>query len=375
MSDQPDPEPYDALLLLSFGGPEGPDDVVPFLQNVTRGRGIPRERLEKWGSTTSSSAASAPSTTRTAPCSTRCERTSRERPRPAGLLGQPQLGALSDRRAGADGRRRCHAASCFATSAYASYSGCRQYRENLAARSPSRRRGARPQVDKLRHYFNHPGFVEPMVDATLAALADLPTTPTGRRTPGLHHPLDPDGDGRHSAAGRRRGAYVAQHLDVARLVADRVAAGDRHRRTPGDLVYQSRSGPPHMPWLEPDVNDHLEELAATGAPAVVLVPIGFVSDHMEVVYDLDTEALRRPRELGLPLARAATVGRRSALRGRGPRAACSSGRRRARRSRCAPRARRARRRPRRVPGRLLPGPRAPRPPLRGRQPVRVSDAP
>jgi ferrochelatase len=160
-------------------------------------------------------------------------------------------------------------------------------------------------LDKLRHYFNHPGFVEPMVDATLAALADLP---------------DPVRDDAHlvfvthsvpltmnDGSGPEGGAYVDQHLSVVEEVVERILqeTGRRHHH---ELVYCSRSGAPHIPWLEPDVNDHLRQLHADGVPGVVMVPIGFVSDHMEVVYDLDTEALATAAELGLPAMRAATAG-------------------------------------------------------------------
>jgi ferrochelatase len=165
-------------------------------------------------------------------------------------------------------------------------------------------------VDKLRHYFNHPGFVEPMADGVVASLAELPeevrdgahiaftthSIPTASAD--TSGPAEEHGDG---------GAYVRQHLEVARLVADAVRerTGVEH---PWQLVYQSRSGAPHIPWLEPDICDHLDERHAAGVPAVVMAPIGFVSDHMEVLYDLDTEATARARELGLPVRRSATVG-------------------------------------------------------------------
>jgi ferrochelatase len=208
-----------------------------------------------------------------------------------------------------DGRRRV---LTFATSAYASYSGCRQYRENLAeSLAAVEAEGLTPpRVDKLRHFFNHPGFVEPMADGVLAALESLPAGVRGAAPLAFTtHSIpttaaDTSGPPADHGGG---GAYVAQHLDVARLVAEAVAerTGTEH---PWELVYQSRSGPPEMPWLEPDICDHLQALHAGGAPAAVMVPIGFVSDHMEVRYDLDTEATAKARELGLPVARSATVG-------------------------------------------------------------------
>ena len=160
-------------------------------------------------------------------------------------------------------------------------------------------------VDRIRHYFNHPGFVETMVANTVTALDDLPddVRPAARLVFVTHSvPLTMD-----EGSGPAGHGYTTQHRDVARLVTAGVAAatGRDHEL---DLVYCSRSGSPAQPWLEPDVNDHLEALAADGVPAAVLVPIGFVSDHMEVVYDLDTEARQTARRLGLPVVRAATVG-------------------------------------------------------------------
>ncbi|MFE0201292.1 ferrochelatase, partial [[Kitasatospora] papulosa] len=190
-----------------------------------------------------------------------------------------------------DGRRRV---AVLATSAYASYSGCRQYRENLAdALAALEAEGLPlPRVDKLRHYFNHPGFIAPMVEGVLASLADLPEdVRAGAHLAFTTHSI-PDAAADSSGPVAEHGdggAYVKQHLDVARVIVDaiREETGTDH---PWRLVYQSRSGAPHIPWLEPDICDHLEELHGNGAPAAVMVPIGFVSDHMEVLYDLDTEA-------------------------------------------------------------------------------------
>jgi ferrochelatase len=302
--ERPDVAPYDALLLISFGGPERPEDVVPFLENVTAGRGIPRERLVEVGRHYSLFGGRSPinDLNRDLLAGIRAELEA------AGIWLPVYWGNrnwdpyLTDavRRMRADGVTR---AACFMTSAYSSWSSCRQYRENLfdaAAAVP----GA-PVLDKLRHYFNHPGFVGPVADATLAALAALPA---GVRDDAhlvfVTHSIP---DAMAATAGPSGGAYVAQHLDVAAVVAREVAreTGVDH---PHELVYCSRSGPPQVPWLEPDVNDHLEALAGAGVPAVVLVPIGFVSDHMEVVYDLDTEALATAERLGLPARRAATAG-------------------------------------------------------------------
>lgn len=197
-----------------------------------------------------------------------------------------------------------------ATSAYAGYSGCRQYRENLADALAQLAEEGLPalNIDKLRYFYNHPGFVRPMIDATLAALAELPAaTRDGARLAFTTHSIplsmaETSGAPDDPARGTPGGAYVAQHLDVARLIAEAVAEATGVADRPWQLVYQSRSGAPHIPWLEPDICDHLEDVHAEGAPAVVMVPIGFVSDHMEVKYDLDTEAVAKAAELGLPAA-------------------------------------------------------------------------
>ncbi|MEU8998044.1 ferrochelatase [Streptomyces caniferus] len=316
MPEQCDPRPYDALLLLSFGGPEGPDDVVPFLENVTRGRGIPRERLKEVGQHYFLFGGVSPINAQNRELLDALRKDFAEHglDLPVYWGNRNWAPYLTDtlRTMVQDGHRRI---AVLATSAYASYSGCRQYRENLADSLAALRAEGLPvpQVDKLRHYFNHPGFVRPMVDGVLASLAALPqevrdgahlaftthSIPTAAAdTSGTPADHTQDGEG---------GAYVAQHLDVARVIADAVRAetGVDH---PWRLVYQSRSGAPHIPWLEPDICDHLEERHAAGVPAVVMAPIGFVSDHMEVKYDLDTEATAKAAELGLPVARSATVG-------------------------------------------------------------------
>ncbi|MEU6980984.1 MULTISPECIES: ferrochelatase [unclassified Streptomyces] len=313
MSDELDPAPYDALLLLSFGGPEGPDDVVPFLENVTRGRGIPKERLKEVGQHYFLFGGVSPINKQNRALLDAL----REDFGQAGLDLPVYWGNrnwapyLTDtlREMITDGRRHI---AVLATSAYASYSGCRQYRENLAdSLAELEAEGLPlPRVDKLRHYFNHPGFVRPMVEGVLASLDELdPSVRAGAHLAFTTHsipdsaadssgPVTDHGDG---------GAYVKQHLDVARLVVDAVReeTGVEH---PWQLVYQSRSGAPHIPWLEPDICEHLETLHGAGAPAAVMVPIGFVSDHMEVLYDLDTEATAKAAELGLPVRRSATVG-------------------------------------------------------------------
>ncbi|MET9880847.1 ferrochelatase [Actinacidiphila glaucinigra] len=308
--------PYDALLLLSFGGPEGPDDVVPFLENVTRGRGIPRERLKEVGQHYFLFGGVSPINAQNRELleALRKDFAGHGLDLPVYWGNRNWAPYLTDtlRELTEDGHRRV---LVLATSAYASYSGCRQYRENLADSLAALEAEGRtvPRVDKLRHYFNHPGFVRPMADAVLTALAALPEdVRDGAHLAFTTHSIPTaaaDTSGRpeaHTEDGAG-GAYVAEHLDTARVIADAVREATGTDR-PWKLVYQSRSGAPHIPWLEPDICDHLEELHASGVPAAVMVPIGFVSDHMEVKYDLDTEATAKAAELGLPVARAATVG-------------------------------------------------------------------
>ncbi|GAB7003861.1 ferrochelatase [Nocardioides sp. AN3] len=299
-----DVSPYDALLLVSFGGPEGPDDVVPFLENVTRGRGIPRERLEEVGQHYFLFGGRSPinDQNRAFLAALRADLAEHDIELPVYWGNRNWAPYLADAVAQmkADGVTR---AAAFTTSAYSSYSSCRQYRENLYD-AVAAVEGA-PVIDKLRNYYNHPGFTEPVADAVLAALHELPEELRGgARLLFVTHSIPTS---MNDTSGPTRGAYLAQHLDVAAVVAARVAAETGVERE-HELVFCSRSGAPHVPWLEPDVNDRIEELAADGVRAVVLVPVGFVSDHMEVVYDLDTEALATCERVGIAGRRAATPG-------------------------------------------------------------------
>ncbi len=305
---QADTSPYDALLVLSFGGPEGPDEVVPFLRNVTRGRGIPDERLAEVGAHYQLFGGVSPINEQVRTLIAALDKEFAEHRITLPIYWgnrnwRPMLGDTM-RTMAADGVRR---ALVFVTSAYASYSGCRQYREDLADALAGLDADVASQIrlDKLRLYFNHPGFVGPMTDNTLSALAALPPAlREGARLVFTTHSLPlasarsagPDGD-----------AYVRQHNDVAALIAEGVAR-ETGRLPSWDLVYSSRSGAPNTPWLEPDVCDHLRALREEGVRAAVLAPIGFVSDHMEVRYDLDVQAREAAREVGLVVERAATVG-------------------------------------------------------------------
>lgn len=293
----PELERVDAVLVVSFGGPEGPDDVLPFLENVTRGRGVPADRLREVAENYERVGG-------VSPLNGWCRRFVAELEAELAVTGprvpvywgnrnwHPYLADTVDRMA-ADGVGR---ALAFVTSAYSSYSGCRQYLEDLdAARAhvgPSA-----PIIGKLRQFYDHPGFVEPFVDETRSALAALPTEHRGDAALVFTaHSLP--------VAQAHRCDYEDQLRETARLIADRVGPPDRA----WDLVWQSRSGPPQVPWLAPDVVDHLGALAAGGAGAATIVPIGFVADHLEVIHDLDVIARAAADELGLHLSRARTPG-------------------------------------------------------------------
>jgi protoporphyrin/coproporphyrin ferrochelatase len=296
---------YDAFLLVSFGGPEGPGDVMPFLENVTRGRGVPRDRLaevahhyELFGGVS--------------PINQQCRDllTAIGKDFAAAGLDLPLYWGnrnwhpyLADTVAqmAADGVRH---AVAFVTSAYGSYSSCRQYLDDIEAARATAGPGA-PRIDKIRHYFNHPGFIGPFTEAALAAIGSLP--PVVMRDALLVFTAHSVPETMAAASGPAGGLYPAQLTEASRLIAEGLAEAEGYER-PWRLVYQSRSGPPAVPWLGPDVCDHLTALAADGAPAVVVIPVGFVSDHLEVVYDLDMEAAKLARQLGLPMARAATPG-------------------------------------------------------------------
>jgi ferrochelatase len=297
--------PYDALLVVSFGGPEKPDDVIPFLENVTRGRDIPRERLVEVGEHYFAFGGRSPinDQCRAFLSAVRVDLAGHGLDIPVYWGNRNWHPFLADTVARMT-RDRVRRAAVLVTSAYSSYSGCRQYREDLydAVAATS---GA-PRFDKLRHYFNHPGFVDAVVDHTVTALESLAAEKPQRAVrlvfvthsipTVMAHGAGPSGD-----------AYVTQHRNAAALVADGVRAATGVTAE-WDLVYCSRSGSPRTPWLEPDVNDHLAALRESGTTSVVLVPIGFVSDHMEVIYDLDTEAAATAADLGMTLRRAATAG-------------------------------------------------------------------
>jgi protoporphyrin/coproporphyrin ferrochelatase len=295
----------DSFLLLSFGGPQGPEEVMPFLRNVTAGRGVPDERLaavaEHYQHFGGVSPITAQNQALLAALGAEFGRRGIDLPLYFGNRNWHPFLTDTARQMAADGRRH---ALVLATSATGSYSGCRQYREDLAratAELAGERPGA-PRFTKLRHYFDHPGFVSANATAVRGALAELPAQLRDKaRLVFTAHSIPVS---MNDTAGPEGGLYLAQHHETARLVAESV----RGAGAPFDLVWQSRSGPPQVPWLEPDINDHLRKVAADGVPAVVVAPTGFVSDHLEVLWDLDNEARETAAELGLEFVRAGTAG-------------------------------------------------------------------
>lgn len=288
---------YDALLFVSFGGPEKPEDVMPFLENVTRGRGVPRERLEIVAEHYHHFGGKSPINAQNRALISALETELKEHGVELPIyFGNRNWGPYL-----ADAVREMKTAGvenalAFITSAYSSYSGCRQYLgdlEQARAAVP----GA-PTIEPLRRFFNHPGFIEAYAQLVGAARAELGAV-IGERLPEARIVFTA-----HSipCSMANTSDYEKQLRANAALLAERVG----HSRW--DLVWQSRSGPPEVPWLEPDILDHVRALASEGVPGIVIAPIGFLSDHIEVLYDLDEEARSVCAELGVPMVRAATVG-------------------------------------------------------------------
>jgi len=311
-----DAAPYDALLLYSFGGPNKPEDVVPFLRNVTAGKGIPDERLEEVGEHYYGFGGKSPINEQNLALKAALEAELAARGIDLPVVWgnrnwEPYTSDAIDELEKLGAKR----AVALVTSAYASYSGCRQYREDLAVTLDKRGQlgpdgSTGVQFDKVRAYFNHPGFVQANVDAVVEAYAELAAKGGSGADAKLVFVTHSIPDTMEAASGVGHATYSEQHLDVAALVAAAVGEQLGHD-VEWELAYCSRSGPPSQPWLEPDVNDLLTERAEEGLRNVVLSPIGFVSDHMEVAYDLDTEALATAAGLGMTAVRAGTVGTRA----------------------------------------------------------------
>jgi len=293
--------PYDAFLLVSFGGPEKPDDVIPFLRNVTAGRNVPTERLARVARHYHQFGGVSPinQQCRDLLAAVAEDFAARGVQLPVYWGNRNWDPYLADTLAtmAKDGVTR---ALAFVTSGYSCFSSCRQYLGDIEA--ALRQAGdAAPRVDKIRQYFNHPGYIGSFAAAAAAAIRSLPAST--RDEFDLVFTAHSIPLGMAEASGPAGGAYQAQLAEAARLVAAELG----HQR-PWQLAYSSRSGPPSQPWLEPDINDVLADRASAGSRAVVVVPIGFVSDHMEVKFDLDVEAAEAARRLGLAFARAATPG-------------------------------------------------------------------
>ncbi|MCX6464100.1 MAG: ferrochelatase [Pseudonocardiales bacterium] len=287
-------EQFDALLVLSFGGPEGPDEVRPFLENVTRGRGVPPERLDAVEEHYRHFGGVSPINARNRELIAAV----RERTDLPVYFGNRNWHPMVEDTVAEMARDGVRRAAVFATSAYGGYSACRQYHEDIARARKAVGDGA-PDLLKLRHFFDHPAFVAAGADAVRAVRDQA--GPGARLVFTAHSvPLSADASAGPPAEGGHR--YSRQVAEAARLVAAELGEAEY------DVVWQSRSGPPQVPWLEPDVVDHIEALHAAGVPGVVIVPVGFVSDHVEVIWDLDTEARDRAEELGMGFARAATAG-------------------------------------------------------------------
>lgn len=297
-------QPYDALLLCSFGGPNGPDDVIPFLRNVTRGKDIPEARLREVGEHYSHFGGASPINPQNLEllAALRAELAARGVDLPV-IWGNRNwhpysVDALRD--AAAFGAKRVLA---LVTSAYASYSGSRQYREHLAAACAELGDEA-PRIDVLRPFFNDPGFIRANADAVSEAAAALDGGLDGAHLLYVTHSVP---DTMQEASAVTGPGYREQHEDV-RAVIDGLLAEETGARFDSSLAYCSRSGDPRVPWLEPDVNDRIARLADAGVRKIVIAPIGFISDHMEVAFDLDVEAMETAGERGIEAVRAGTVG-------------------------------------------------------------------
>ncbi len=310
---------YDAILVVSFGGPEGHDDVIPFLENVLRGRNVPRERMlavaEHYYHFDGKSPINQQTRELIAAMKNEFGKNGPKLPVYWGNRNWHPMLADTLRQMKNDGIQR---ALAFVTSAYSSYSGCRQYREDIARAQAEVGEGA-PQVDKLRAFFNHPGFLEATEDRIRECLDALAS---------VKQPEQQESKSPLLAKPARNGApisppdvqvvYVAHSIPMSMAnTSDYVKQLEEVRRlssaalsiTNDALVYQSRSGAPGQPWLEPDILDYLREVKSKNlASAVVIAPISFISDHMEVLYDLDIEAKQLCDSLALPMARAKTVG-------------------------------------------------------------------
>jgi len=285
---------YDALLIVSFGGPEGPDDVIPFLTNVLRGRNVPPERMAEVAKHYDQFGGVSPINGQNRELIAALEAALHEHgPDIPIYWGNRNWHPLIEDTLQVMANDGVKNALAFVTSAYGSYSGCRQYRENIDnARAKVENA---PHVDKLRLFFNHPGFIDANAENLSLALNQIdPIKRKKAKVVFTAHSIP--------TAMAENCNYESQLRETARLICQRVG----HKSW--ELVFQSRSGPPTQPWLVPDIGDYLKELHARGCENVVVQPIGFVSDHLEVKFDIDIQAKEIADELGMNLIRAATAG-------------------------------------------------------------------
>ncbi len=315
-----EPVAYDAVILAGFGGPEGQDDVIPFLRNVTRGRGIPDERLEEVAHHYRHFGGVSPINEQNralqAALQAEADRRGLGLPIYWGNRNWDPYLPQAVQQAYDDGHRTVLG---LATSAYSSFSSCRQYREDFAKALDETGLWGELRIDKVGQFFDAPGFVAPFVAAVADALRTLLADGVdlaGVRVLFATHSIptsDAERSGPRDVDWGEGGAYAAQHLAVSGVIMQKALAEVRVEHAElaevaWQLVYQSRSGPPTQPWLEPDINDAIVEHAAAGATTIVMVPVGFVSDHMEVMWDLDTEAMETCEQNGVRGLRVATPG-------------------------------------------------------------------
>jgi len=284
---------FDSLLLLSFGGPEGPDDVMPFLRNVTKGRGVPDERLAVVADQYALFGGKSPinDLNRGLLDSINHELTSRGYELPTFWGNRNWHPFLSDavEQLKSDGHK---STVCLVTSAFSSYSGCRQYHEDLEVACAAL--SEPPAIERVRVFWNHPGFLETAAELLTESRVNASLS---TQTPVLHtaHSLP--------LSMAANSDYEAQLNEAAEIVSE--LAG---MQGPSEVVFQSRSGPPSVPWLEPSIESRLQELAADGISEVLVHPLGFIADHMEVLFDLDTQAFGVAKESGITMVRTPTVG-------------------------------------------------------------------
>lgn len=300
--------PYDAICFVSYGGPNAPEDVLPFMRNATRGRGIPDERLIEVSSHYQMFDGRSPINERNAELMSAVGHALAQRGIELPIvIGNRNWHPFFTETLGELKKGGAKRVLCVITSAYASYSGCRQYREDLARALDEI--GGGLELDKIGPFASTSGFIEANVSSVRKALAEQPDSHVLFVTHSIPMVMEQaSGPEAGELSPEQRDTYVAQHRRVISQVMARVGPGIDH-----ELVFCSRSGSPHVPWLEPDVNDRITELAESGVTRIITVPIGFVNDHMEVVYDLDTQACKTAEEHNVSYLRAPTPGTHPAL--------------------------------------------------------------